>query len=336
MKVHKNRLPIDSVVKYGLQTMHNILTIVDRTTQTIIREGIEDVGVNLDEVGTDKLDNITREIDEIAERSAHEKLMEAFLNTPHQRSLEVWGEERLGKKQNQAVSFAASEKTIALLDMVDGTDLVNRGLGNWCSAMVFFFPPTREILAAIVGNSNREYFVARGDKEPPFKLVLKTDAQKLKAISLENSVELKIKRVPASLKECAVCFYGQKANHLLSIAGAKFPQYKDTIGTSPFIDYLGRTHVSSPPFRIYTLAGNPMLAKVADGKIHAVFELLGQKAHDVVPGAFIAKCAGAIVKDLDGNDLDLAGALLNPNKPLRYIVAANEAIYNELRSELLS
>lgn len=77
------------------------------------------------------------------------------------------------------------------------------------------------------------------------------------------------------------------------------------------------------------------MAKVADGRIHAVFELLGQKPHDVVPGAFIAREAGAIVRDLNGRDIDLGAALMEPNKgDLRYIIAANETLYQELRDRL--
>jgi fructose-1,6-bisphosphatase/inositol monophosphatase family enzyme len=57
--------------------------------------------------------------------------------------------------------------------------------------------------------------------------------------------------------------------------------------------------------RIYNLGGNPMMLKVAERTIDAVFEVVGQHPHDVVPGAYIARQAGAIVKDLQGNDLAL-------------------------------
>ena len=71
------------------------------------------------------------------------------------------------------------------------------------------------------------------------------------------------------------------------------------------------------------LGGNPMMVKVADGNLHAVFELLGQKPHDVVPGAFIARAAGAVVRDLKGEDLNLANTLMTPNMgQMKYIIAA--------------
>ena len=79
-----------------------------------------------------------------------------------------------------------------------------------------------------------------------------------------------------------------------------------------------------------------MICKVADGSVDAVFELVGQKPHDVVPGAFIARCAGAVVKDLNNNPLPLEEALLTPNTGrLKYIISATEDLYQELRTEVV-
>ena len=80
-----------------------------------------------------------------------------------------------------------------------------------------------------------------------------------------------------------------------------------------------------------------MMARVADGSVHAVFELLGQKPHDVVPGAFLARQTGAIVRDLQGRELDLGDALMQPNlSNMKYIISATEALYNELIEALKS
>jgi fructose-1,6-bisphosphatase/inositol monophosphatase family enzyme len=85
--------------------------------------------------------------------------------------------------------------------------------------------------------------------------------------------------------------------------------------------------------RIYNFAGNPMMVKVADGSMSAVFELLGQSPHDVVPGAFIAKCAGAKLTDLRGRDIDLDAALCKPAAPdakLRYVLSCTSELGAEL------
>ncbi len=74
-----------------------------------------------------------------------------------------------------------------------------------------------------------------------------------------------------------------------------------------------------------------MKARVADGTVHAVFELRGQKPHDVIPGAFIAKQAGAIFCDLDGNDIDMGNAVLDPNSSdLRYVLAGSKSLAEQI------
>jgi fructose-1,6-bisphosphatase/inositol monophosphatase family enzyme len=83
--------------------------------------------------------------------------------------------------------------------------------------------------------------------------------------------------------------------------------------------------------RIYNLGGNPMLLKVADGSMDAVFELHGQPAHDVVAGAFIAEKAGAAVLALDGSPLvdhdSYWQALQFPGrKELMYVAAGTEEL----------
>ncbi|TDA25606.1 MAG: hypothetical protein DSO00_08510, partial [Archaeoglobi archaeon] len=52
-------------------------------------------------------------------------------------------------------------------------------------------------------------------------------------------------------------------------------------------------------FRIYNLAGNPVMVKLVDHRIKdargidAVIEIKGQKPHDMAPGAYIALKGGA-------------------------------------------
>jgi fructose-1,6-bisphosphatase/inositol monophosphatase family enzyme len=57
-------------------------------------------------------------------------------------------------------------------------------------------------------------------------------------------------------------------------------------------------------FRFYDFAGNPMMARLGEGIVDVVFDKNGQAPHDVVPGAYIAKKAGGVMKDFDGKMLD--------------------------------
>lgn len=82
-------------------------------------------------------------------------------------------------------------------------------------------------------------------------------------------------------------------------------------------------------FRFYNLAGNPMMARLAEGTVDVVLELDGQLPHDVVPGAYIAMKAGAVFGNIDGDktfsEQELADFLLKPaDQSIRYILAANK------------
>ena len=72
----------------------------------------------------------------------------------------------------------------------------------------------------------------------------------------------------------------------------------------------------------------------AKAAVDAVFELKGQKPYDVVPGAFIAQCAGATIVDLANRKIDLHEALRYHTKPMKYVLAATENLAKELVSAL--
>ncbi len=46
-----------------------------------------------------------------------------------------------------------------------------------------------------------------------------------------------------------------------------------------------------------------MLAKLAEGRVSAVFEAKGQRPYDCVPGLYLARKAGAAVTRIDGRAL---------------------------------
>jgi fructose-1,6-bisphosphatase/inositol monophosphatase family enzyme len=212
--------------------------------------------------------------------------------------------------------------------MIDGTDLVYRKMSNWCSALVFFDPQAKKILASVVGLPSGSFYCA-ADGVEPFLVKVTSRAHEAPLHQLDSEIPIRPNK-RRRLKDATVCFYGQKAENLLSIIekACGLPDYLRKISLLP----KGRR----PPCRFYNLGGNPMICKVADGSVDAVFELVGQKPHDVVPSAFIARCAGAVVKDLDNNALPLEESLLTPNVgKLRYIVAATESLYQELREQVL-
>jgi fructose-1,6-bisphosphatase/inositol monophosphatase family enzyme len=74
-------------------------------------------------------------VDLVAERDAERELRDNLHLEPDH--LVFLGEEQLSIRQED---LTKEEKLVVLVDMVDGTDLLERGLSNWCSAMVFFDP----------------------------------------------------------------------------------------------------------------------------------------------------------------------------------------------------
>jgi len=197
-------------------------------------------------------------------------------------------------------------------------------ISNWCSALVFFDPQEKRILASVVGLPSGAFYCA-GHEIAPCVVKVTSRAHEAPRDQLDDEIPIHPNN-RRKLKGAAVCFYGQKAQNLLSILQKEcgLPKYLREISLLP--------RNRRPPCRFYNLGGNPMICKVADGSMDAV----GQKPHDAVPGAFIARCAGAVVKDLDNNPLPLEEALLTPNVgELRYIIAANEGLYRELREQVL-
>jgi fructose-1,6-bisphosphatase/inositol monophosphatase family enzyme len=92
-------------------------------------------------------------------------------------------------------------------------------------------------------------------------------------------------------------------------------------------------------FRLYNLAGNPMMVRLAEGRVHAVVDINGQDLYDVVPGAYIAQKAGAHWGDLEGNEITeeyLREKYLSrsAHDPMKYILATSEALYKELLAHL--
>ena len=243
--------------------------------------------------------------------------------------IKVYGEESI----NEQTDFSGEDGVVALVDMVDGTDLVERNLSNWCSAAIFFRPKNDEgnrILASCVGMpSDRIYYVHADSKGVRYKP--KTGP----------SIPVGGKSDITRLAEASVCFYGQKAARLKEVAERGFLNYMLT-QQGPLANKGGKEKQRKKN-RIYTLAGIPMMIKLIDhqvkcaANIDVVFECNGQHPHDVVAGAYLAKRAGAVIKSIDtGKELsyiDLEESLLRPAHPdsqLRYVIASTEELCDEI------
>ena len=240
-----------------------------------------------------------------------------YLSRKYHDKIEVFGEERLS---DEDPDLSNKQKLIALVDMVDGTDLLKRGLSNWCSAVIFFHPAQGKILGAFVGIPSDGIYYATA-ASGAYKQLLGSDNQLLRKSSIKLQGTSKISR----LEKASVCFYGQKIYKLLSV-----------LNNRKFIKNLGKLKEEEGiETRIYNFAGNPMMVKLAEGQIDAVFDLEGQYPHDVAPGAFIAKKAGAVFRDMKGNDIDLLPALLKPAKSrIKYILASTPKLFKEIQSAI--
>ena len=324
--MNNNKIPSDQLILAGVDAIYQ----AQSAAAILIKKERETI---LSEVTTSKVDNITRDLDKMVEAGARLSLYSHFNKTIYSSSLVVWGEESIAdrkQKGNEEVDFSGETRTVALLDMIDGTDLVYRDLSNWCSAIVFFYPPEREILATLVGTPAGLVYCADAVEAFSMKLCRKTHFK----TCFGDKRTLRVPPHQPPLDQSGICFYGQKSRNLLSLSGIRFPA-ELRVGEFNLDSMFASFTQSKPPFRIYNLGGNPMMVKVADGTMQAVFELLGQKPHDVVPGAYIARMAGAVVKDLNGANLKLEETLVKPNVgDLRYVIASSEGLYSELLGHL--
>lgn len=265
------------------------------------------------------------EIDIVAERMC-ETLIHTFKNSKFRKWV-FYGEESLNKRDTDLSSV---KEICVLADAVDGTDLLERGLSNWCSGFTFFqpsAPPGKKILASFVALPSGEVYHARCDKKGAF------------VSRGEQTSEVAGVSKVTKLAKASICFYGQKLANLKSVVDNERLQR---------IEDHAKTLRKKPSLRIYNLAGIPMLMKLIDHRvknaksIDAVFEIEGQKPHDFVPGAYIVLKAGAIVRSLKdgkvGADIsfeELEELLLQPaSSEVFYVVASTKALAKSL-TELL-
>ncbi|MDP3016973.1 MAG: inositol monophosphatase family protein, partial [Deltaproteobacteria bacterium] len=210
---------------------------------------------------------------------------------------------------------------IVSIDAIDGTDLMVRSLSNWCTAL-FVFRPNDRVIVSLVGMHDGVIYYASeaGAKKSWIPKGEKSKKTKRLVIPQKN----RVKRT----KDASICFYGQKVDNFLSILSNR-----SFVKSIKSLIQFKKKNTRSIPLRIYNLGGNPMMIKLAEGKIDAVVEMKGQKLYDVIPGAFIATKAGAFWGDLNGNHINdayLKKILANPSGKLSYILASTKKLYQEL------
>ena len=243
-------------------------------------------------------------------------------------SVVVTGEERPGDAGPVFGTFG----TYVVVDALDGSDLAERSLANWCSAAVFFdgAGSTAKIRAAVVGlPPNHVYFATDDDpRVRVYRDLPDLEGQVLANLTLEAE---EVTGLPPErgLSDASLYFYGQKVDRLLGVA------------QRPLLPAVCNEEFEN--LRIYNLGGIPMLVRMCDHQVKrargvdAVFELDGQKPYDVVPGLFFALKLGATVLDMSrphptplGIE-DLEEALSRQGEvQLQYLAAAHERLANEL------
>jgi fructose-1,6-bisphosphatase/inositol monophosphatase family enzyme len=302
-------------------SIEDLIEVGTHATKTVVQRVIEDVerepAAYLSRQKSEATGKAALRIDLDAE-DTFERVLHGFRNGSF-KSIVMLGEERLTEP---SLDLSAEKGVVALVDAVDGTDLLERGLGNWCCASLFFQPSKpagSRILGAFVGLPNRNIYYASDAEEG----VLVTRPKQRAPVAVRGTSGL------IDISKASAYFYGQKVKNLLKT-----------------IQKLGPAFGSSPDFRVYTLAGIPMMARLVDHVVRGargidvVFELLGQQPHDAVPGLYLAHKAGAHIVDLKGNPLALTtleDALLRPGSGrLQYVAAATPELASAFLSMLRS
>jgi fructose-1,6-bisphosphatase/inositol monophosphatase family enzyme len=244
------------------------------------------------------------------------------------KAIQVYGEESIDAETD----FTNDSQVIALVDMVDGTDLVERNLSNWCSAAVFFCPAIKEegrrILAACVGFPSGRIYYSHADTD---RVMYKPKGGLPVPVGGPSGI--------MDLSEASICFYGQKASSLQKTVNTELLAH--LLRPSGAIN--NTSNQTKKKNRIYTLAGIPMVVKLIDHKvkcaanIDVVFDCNGQRPHDFIAGAYLAKKVKAAVRNIDsGKEItygDLEEALLRPDNPesdFRYVIASTDELCNEI------
>jgi 3'-phosphoadenosine 5'-phosphosulfate (PAPS) 3'-phosphatase len=269
------------------------------------------------------------------DRRVEDAVRDVFLSRYKER-VHVEGEESLKYK-----AFTGwKTRYCVLVDAVDGTDLVAMGVDLWCSAIAIYDHSHRRVLGSIVGLPSGAICATRVDRK---KAWFVPDQRNVDGAWLESNAQVGALPTDQILAGCSgtkdplkahIAYYGQKPDSFLAVAtNRKFLEFLQKVDGKR-----KRGHKSK--VRIYNFAGNPIMVKLADRKmgrsdqpvadgVDIIFEIRGQKAHDFVPGAYIATQMGAHLCDLSGaliSESDLGTKVEYPCSKTVYLLAATRQL----------
>ena len=295
----------DRIIEAGLTTVREAISQIHKRVR-------EDPKSSFDKIWNRRLCKYLLAIDletETTARATLRRLLPDFL--------EIRGEE-------SSLERVSDGRLTALLDILDGSDLLERDLGNWCSVLVLFSKD--RIITAVTGIPSGEIYYTKA-AENNYVFVVVPSAEKDPII---QRLRMEPREVP--LRDAGVAFYGQKVANFLS-------PYKSLSFASQLEVLIADTEANKktskePFFRIYNLGGIPMMLKLIEGRMDAIFDIRGQKCHDVVPGFILALKAGAVLKDVNTGrrieEKDILDRLSEPENRFHYVMACCESLADEL------
>ncbi len=267
--------------------------------------------------------NLTTEIDNIAQKAAEHHIKTLEMLRRHE--ILILGEE----KDKYPESLESCKTLVAFVDPIDGTDVVVRGFGNWCMAILFFYPPQRRVLASVIGHSSGEvYYATEREVGKETRLLTFDDQRGYNYLYVPKPLGRDTTQA-VHLEDAGICFYGQKPKNFLAFT--KYEKLMHLLQTFQTRMEKKEGHDAERlKIRLYNFGGNPMMAKLSNGDVDVVLGLAPQEVHDVLPGAYIAKRAGAIFTDLNNTPIDFGQQLLFPLDKLTYILSASGTLHTEL------
>jgi hypothetical protein len=165
--------------------------------------------------------HITTWIDLEAQRHAERVLKSATIQP------RVEGEETPRAKR---LDLMTQDHPVVVMDMIDGTDLFTREMGNWCSAMFAYSPTTEEILGALIGIPQGDrfklYMAARSyegarlltyDVVPTRSGLRYVLPEEQERVPLTLTPQRYVRNPRAPLDGTGICFYGQKRSRLMQL-----------------------------------------------------------------------------------------------------------------------
>src|ERR1041384_1999770 len=144
-------------------------------------------------------------VDLLAERIFMDLISRKF----RKQVVEIYGEESLGQNPD----LSKETRTCILVDIIDGTDLLERDFSNWCSAVTVFNPQQRRIEGAFVSLRTERgrflYFATKNSKAFKKRLHVASRSEEPQELAGPNRTR--------RLRDASMCVYAQKSRNLLEV-----------------------------------------------------------------------------------------------------------------------